>query len=130
MRTAIDDGLLGKGVDLMGCELDLDDVLALARQYIKWMPLCVVEEWVILDAILTDEEQAKVAAAGCQPMFMFAHKVVHDEQRRFEPGDWVRSTIAQTFKHGFLFVTRNTAYVLKGPGQRKSSSLQAIFSIF
>ncbi|MFT2158003.1 DUF6957 family protein [Pseudomonas putida] len=130
MSLSINDGLLGKGVDLMGCELDLADALALARKDFKWMPLCVVEDWVILDAILTDEEQAKVAAAGCQPMFLFAHKVVHDEQRRFEPGDWVRSTIAQTFKDGYLFGTRNTIYVLKGPGYRKSSNLQGIFSIF
>lgn len=28
-------------------------------------------------------------------MFEFAHKVVHDEQRRFEPGEWVRSTIGR-----------------------------------
>jgi hypothetical protein len=46
------------------------------------MPFCVVEDWVMLDAILTEEEQSKVAAAECQPKFVFAHKVVHDEQRR------------------------------------------------
>ncbi|MEW5669104.1 hypothetical protein AB1288_22620 [Pseudomonas putida] len=130
MSGAINDGLMGEGVSLMGCELELADALNLARQHYKWMPLCVVEEWVILDAILTEDELAKVAAAGCQPMFLFAHKVVHDEQRRFEPGNWVRSTIAHTFKEGYLFGTRNTIYVLKGPGQRKSSSLQGIFSIF
>ncbi|MFE2006944.1 DUF6957 family protein [Pseudomonas guariconensis] len=130
MSSAINEGLMGEGVSLMGCELGLAGALALARQRYKRMPLCVVEEWVILDAILTEDEQAKVAAAGCQPMFLFAHKVVHDEQRRFEPGDWVRSTIARTFNEGYLFETRNTVYVLKGPGQRKSSSLQGIFSIF
>lgn len=130
MSGAINDGLMGEGVSLMGCELELADVLILARQHYKWMPLCVVEEWVILDAILTEDELAKVASAGCQPMFLLAHKVVHDEQRRFEPGEWVRSTIAQTFKDGYLFGTRNTVYVLKGSGYRKSSTLQGIFSIF
>lgn len=131
MDSPLSDGLLGKGgVELAGSDLTLDDLLLAARGHFKWMPLCVVEEWVILDAILTEDELTKVAAAGCQPMFLFAHKVVHDEQRRFEPGDWVRSTIAHTFKEGYLFGTRNTIYVLKGPGQRKSSSLQGIFSIF
>lgn len=130
MSSAINDGLMGEGVSLMGCELDLAGALALARQRYKRMPLCVVEEWVILDAILTEDELAKVAAAGCQPMFLFAHNVVHDEQRRFEAGDWVRSTIARTFNDGYFFETRNTVYVLKGAGQRKSSSLQGIFSIF
>lgn len=123
--------LLGEGgVDLVGSGLTLEGVLLAARGHYKRMPLCVVEEWVIMDAILTEDELAKVAAAGCQPMFLFAHKVVHDEQRRFEPGHWVRSTIARAFKVGYLFETRNTVYVLKGPGYRKSSSLQGIFSIF
>jgi len=125
------EGLLGdQGVELKGCDLPLNEALCAARKLYKWMPLCAVEEWVILDAIVTEDERAKVAAAGCQPMFMFAHKVVHDEQRRFEPGHWVRSSMSTSFEEGFLFATRNTVYVLLGPGRRKSSSIQAIFSIF
>lgn len=124
-------GLLGEeGIELQGSELTLDEAVALARKRYKWMPLCAVEEWTILDAIVTDEERAKVAAAGCQPIFMFAHKVVNDEQRRFEPGHWVRSSMGTAFKDGYLFETRNTVYVLLGPGHRKSASIEAIFSLF
>jgi hypothetical protein len=124
-------GLLGEeGIELQGSELTLDEAVALARKRYKWMPLCAVEEWIILDAIVTDDERAKVAAAGCQPMFMFAHKVVDDEQRRFEPGHWVRSSMGTAFKEGYLFETRNSVYVLLGPGHRKSASIEAIFSLF
>ena len=124
-------GLLGEeGIELQGSELTLDEAVALARKRYKWMPLCAVEEWTILDAIVTDEERAKVTAAGCQPIFMFAHKVVDDEQRRFEPGHWVRSSMGTAFKEGYLFETRNTVYVLLGPGHRKSASIEAIFSLF
>ena len=131
MDSPLSDGLMGEGgVDLVGSELSLENLLLAAREHYKRMPLCVVEDWVILDAILTDDELAKVAAAGCQPMFLFAHKVLHDEQRRFEPGNWVRSSMGTRFEEGYLFVTRNTVYVLKGPGHRKPSSIQAIFSIF
>lgn len=131
MNGIIEDGLLGDpGIGLMGSELSLDEAIALARKRYKWMPLCAVEEWIILDAIVTDDERAKVAAAGCQPIFMFAHKVVHDEQRRFEPGHWVRSSMGTAFKEGYLFETRNTVYLLLGPGHRKSSSIEAIFSLF
>ncbi|WP_053160439.1 hypothetical protein [Pseudomonas sp. P1.8] len=127
----IQDGLLGDpGVSLIGAELRLDDALMAARRHYKHLPLCAVEDWIILDAIVTDAERAKVIAAGCQPMFLFAHKVVHDEQRRFESGHWVRSSMGTTFKEGFLFATRNSVYVLLGPGHRKSSSIEAIFSIF
>ena len=129
--SPIQDGLLGDpGVSLMGSDLGLEAVMAAARKRYKWMPLCAVEEWIILDAIVTDEERAKVAAAGCQPMFMFAHKVVDDEQRRFEPGHWVRSSMGTAFKEGYLFETRNTVYVLLGPGHRKPASIEAIFSLF
>ncbi|WP_122335869.1 DUF6957 family protein [Pseudomonas coronafaciens] len=131
MGEAIEGGLLGDpGLRLLGSELSLDDVLNEARKHYKYLPLCVVEEWIILDAIVTDDERAKVAAAGCQPMFLFAHKVVHDEQRRFEPGHWVRSSMGTAFNDGFLFETRNTVYLLLGPGHRKSSSIEAIFSLF
>lgn len=131
MDGIIEDGLLGDpGISLMGSELSLDEAVALARKRYKWMPLCAVEEWTILDAIVTDDERAKVTAAGCQPIFMFAHKVVHDEQRRFEPGHWVRSSMGTAFKEGYLFETRNTVYLLLGPGHRKSSSIEAIFSLF
>ncbi|ANH99247.1 hypothetical protein A8L59_18165 [Pseudomonas koreensis] len=124
-------GLLREeGIELQGSELTLDEALALARKRYKWMPLCAVEEWTVLDAIVTDAERAKVIAAGCQPMFMFAHKVVDDEQRRFEPGHWVRSSMGTAFKEGYLFETRNTVYVLLGPGHRKSASIEAIFSLF
>lgn len=131
MDGIIEDGLLGDpGISLMGSELSLDEAVALARKRYKRMPLCAVEEWIILDAIVTDNERTKVAAAGCQPMFMFAHKVMHDEQRRFEPGHWVRSSMGTAFNDGFLFETRNSVYLLLGPGHRKSSSIEAIFSLF
>lgn len=131
MDGVIEEGLLrDQGVALKGSELWLEEALKEARKRYKWMPLCAVEEWVILDAIVTDVERANVAAAGCQPMFMFAHKVVDDEQRRFEPGHWVRSSMGTTFKEGFLFATRNSVYVLLGPGHRKSATVQEIFSLF
>lgn len=130
MDSPIQDGLLGPGVNLMGAELSLEGALSAAREHYKRLPLCVVEDWIILDAILSDDEREKVAVAGCQPMFLFAHKVVHDEQRRFEPGHWVRSSMGTTFKEGFLFATRNSVYVLLGRGHRKSSSIEAIFSLF
>jgi hypothetical protein len=131
MERRLKQGLLGEeGIALVGSKMSLEDVLLAAREHYKWMPLCVVEEWIILDAIVTDDERAKVTAAGCQPMFMFAHKVVDDERRRFEPGHWVRSSMGTAFKEGYLFETRNTVYVLLGPGHRKSSSIEAIFSLF
>jgi hypothetical protein len=130
MDGSINDGLLvGGGTDLLGSELSLEDALVAARQHYKWMPLCAVKEWVILDAIVNEAEGDKVAALGCLPVFLFAQRVVHDEQRRFEAGHWVRSGMATSFKEGFMFATRNTVYLLLGGGRRKPSSIDVIFSI-
>ena len=131
MDSSLNDSLMGDpGVSLMGAEPCLEDAMAAARKRYKWMPLCAVEDWIILDAIVTDDERAKVAAAGCQPMFLFAHKVVDDEQRRFEPGHWGRSSMGTAFNDGFLFETRNSVYVLLGPGHRKSATIKEIFALF
>lgn len=131
MIGVADEGFLGgSGTSIVGSELDLEDAIEAARKHYKRLPLCAVEEWIILDATVTDDERAKIVAAGCVPMFMFAHKVVDDHQRRFEPGHWVRSSMGTAFTDGFLFATRNTVYVLLGPGHRKSASIQEIFSLF
>jgi len=61
---------------------------------------------------------------------LFAHNVRFDSQRRFDVGDWMRSTFAVSFEEGFLFETRNTVYVLMGNGREKSVSLKTIFSFF
>jgi formate-dependent phosphoribosylglycinamide formyltransferase (GAR transformylase) len=130
MDGSVDYGLLGDpGVVTAGSDLSLEDALALAKTRYRWMPCCVVEDWIIFDVVVTGVELAKVHAAGCLPMILFAHNVRHDDNRRFEPGSWVRSTIATKLDEGFLFVTRNTVYVLKGSGHRKSASLKAIYAI-
>ncbi|WP_420793022.1 DUF6957 family protein [Pseudomonas graminis] len=46
-------------------------------------------------------------------MFLFAHKFMRDEQKRFELCHWVR--MAPSFTEGFLLSARNTVYVLLGP---------------
>lgn len=93
-------------------------------------PFCLVEQWTILRADLTPEEIAKVHAANHLPLFLFAHKVVEDSQQRFQPGDWVRSSMCVTFDEGFMFETKNTVYVLMGPGHEQIASLNTIFSFF
>lgn len=93
-------------------------------------PYCLVEDWTIFKVDLTEDELDKVRAVGQLPLILFAHNVRFDSERRFDVGDWVRSTFAVTFEEGFLFETRNTVYVLCGDGHEKSASLKTIFSIF
>lgn len=90
---------------------------------------CFVEQWTLLRAALNDEEHDKVRSAGHLPLFLFANKVIEDSRLRFQPGDWVRSSMCLTFD-GVMFETRNTVYVLLGPGDEQTASLSVIFSFF
>ena len=58
-----------------------------------------------------------IRATGLEPMFMYAHCVIHDGHGRFPPGGWVRSTLCKSFDGVCLFETRNTVYVLMGNGR-------------
>jgi len=111
--------------------VDSDEILmGLVQALYPRKPYCLVEDWTIFRAEVTEDELRKIHAAGKLPLVLFAHNVRFDSERRFDVGDWVRSTMAISFQDGFLFETWNTTYVLKGPGHEKSASLEAIFSFF
>ncbi|MEG0966949.1 MAG: hypothetical protein RSG92_16425 [Pseudomonas sp.] len=91
---------------------------------------CIVQQWTIVRAIASDGDLTKIHVHGHLPLFVFAEKVILDSRRRFEYGNWVRSTMAISFQDGFLFETKNTVYVLAGDGDEKSASLAAILSLY
>ncbi|MHA6181699.1 DUF6957 family protein [Pseudomonas extremaustralis] len=134
MSTDEDEGagelLDGPGEARYG-SLGSDEILiGLVQALYPGKPYCLVENWTILRADVTDDELKKIQAAGQLPLVLFAHNVRFDSQRRFDVGDWMRSTFAISFEEGFLFETRNSVYVLMGPGHEKSVSLKTIFSFF
>ena len=101
---------------------------ALATERFPKKPYCLVRDWTIFRIEVTPEELSKVHATGQLPMIVFAHNVAEDSQGRFERGDWVRSTMCSSFNDGVLFETRNTIYVLIGPGHEQSATLKEVFS--
>lgn len=130
-QNECDDELLGGPGDPLQGSLDTDEqLIELARALYPYKPYCLVENWTIFNVDVSEEERNKIHAAGQLPMILFAHNVRFDSERRFDVGDWVRSTFATTFEEGFLFETRNTIYVLKGPGYEKSASLETVLSFF
>ncbi|WP_372028443.1 hypothetical protein [Pseudomonas kurunegalensis] len=115
---------------LYGLDFSREEAIATAEQRWPLKAYCVVEDWTIFRVGLNAEELKRVHAAGHLPFFMFAHKVVEDSQHRFQPGDWVRSSMCTAFTDGVFFETRNTVYVLLGQGHEQTASLKAIFSFF
>ena len=100
---------------------------ALVSEHFSDKPYCLVEDWTVFCIDVTPEELTKIQAAGQLPMIVFAHNVVEDSQGRFERGDWVRSSMCTGFENG-VFETRNTVYILVGPGHEQPASLKDVFS--
>lgn len=111
--------------------MDSDEILiGLVQALYPGKPYCLVEDWTIFKIDVTEDEFTKIQAAGQMPLIVFARNVRFDSERRFDTGDWVRTTFATSFEEGFLFETRNTVYVLAGAGYEKSASFSTIMSIF
>ncbi|MNP49033.1 hypothetical protein D3C76_1431940 [compost metagenome] len=111
--------------------MDTDEILiGLVQALYPGKPYCLVEAWTIFKVDVTEDELAKIQAAGQMPLIVFARNVRFDSERRFDVGDWVRTTFATSFEEGFLFETRNTVYVLAGVGYEKTASFSTIMSIF
>lgn len=106
----------------------ISEARAMVNRHFPGKAYCLVEDWTVFRLDVTPEEVTKLHAVGQLPMIVFAHNVVEDSQGRFDRGDWVRSSICTSFKDGVVFETRNTAYVLIGPGHEQPASLKEVFS--
>jgi hypothetical protein len=92
-------------------------------------PYCLVRAWSIIEVDVSEDYKASLATDGLSPFVLYASDVVLHSSGKRSPGDWVRSTFQRSFTSGFLFETRNTTYVLMGPGLRKKASIQAVLAI-
>lgn len=125
-----DELLEGSSLALEGSTSSAVEAVELVTRRFPHKPYCLVEQWTIFRADLTADELERVHAANHLPLFLFAHKVLEDSRGRFQPGDWVRSSMCVTFEDGVMFETKNSVYVLIGPGHEQTASLKTIFSFF
>lgn len=118
--------LFGGGTPQSGCALSVDEAIAWSQSSEPALPICLVKNWVWLDLDATDQEKQIIISKGALPSVLFAHNVIYDSAKRFSPGNWVRSTALVSHRKNFLFETRNTRYVLMGPGLRKTATPLAV----
>ena len=111
-----------------GTSLEQEKLISMVTSRFPAKPYCIVSNWRLFKADLMPEELVSVENAGYLPLFVFAFDVILDSQGRFQPGNWVRSSMCVKFLEGFLFETRNTVYVLVGDGEELKASLKTIFS--
>ncbi|WP_409455347.1 DUF6957 family protein [Pseudomonas aeruginosa] len=113
---------------MAGCELSVKDARAWLNSMEPSRPFCLVAEWSWLDLDTPDNAQDRSGGAR-PPAVIYSNYVLFDSRYRFPVGGWVRSTMLVTLREGVIFETRNTRYLLMGPGVRKTTSLSAVGSI-
>lgn len=123
--------LYGAGEVMPGIEMTMEQARdrVLASDLSSFVPYCIVRDWIWIDLVLPDPALEQFQAAGQQPVMLYSHSVLYDSARRFDVGDWVRTTPLVTFSEGCFFRTRNSLYVLVGDGVRKRAELPTVMSI-
>lgn len=123
--------LYGAGEVMPGIEMTMEQARdrVLASDLSSFVPYCIVRDWIWIDLILPDPALEQFQAAGQQPVMLYSHSVLYDSARRFDVGDWVRTTPLMTFSDGCFFRTRNSLYVLVGDGVRKRAELTTVMSL-
>ena len=121
--------VLSAGEEIGGCQLATPDAVAFASLRFPSRAYCLVAEWAILDLDVTPPQQKAITDRGFIPALVYALTVIQDSRGRFQPGDWVRTTLGVSFTHACLFETKNTVYVLIGAGRRVSTDLNFALSL-
>lgn len=114
---------------MSGSGMNDTEAMAYARQHFVYGGYCLVRNWRWLDLETTESQRLLMAQTRRQPALIYAHTVIYDSERRWDVGDFVRTSLLHQHD-GFHFRTLNTAYLLLGPGTRIRVSADAVASIF
>lgn len=121
--------LYSAGMPMPGSDMSDGEALAHARQHFPYGNYCLVRDWRWLDLEVTEIQRLLLAKTGRQPALIYAHTVIYDSERRWDVGDFVRTSLLHQ-NEGFQFRTLNSVYLLLGPGTRIRASADAVASIF
>ncbi|VVO40334.1 DUF6957 family protein [Pseudomonas fluorescens] len=100
----------GAGEEIPSWSGSQEDLISLAGRSFPGKPFCIVRQWILIDLIVTPEENEKLTKLGLLPATLFG---------RFEPTMWARSNFGKSFTEGCFFETKDTVYLLLGSGLRK-----------
>lgn len=112
-----------------GCsQRSVPAMIEYVKTHLSPYPYSVVADWKWIDMDASQETRDSLDSYGLKPSALFAHRVITDERMR--PFKSVRTTLLQRFHKNCIFLTRNTAYILTGPGTRVSIDTRVFISIF
>ena len=126
----IADLLYGDGIQMPGAKVSQEEAVRIVRDRHPYAEYCIVSKWRWIDLDVTPEQRAELARTNRQPVVIYADTVIYDSQRRWDVGDFVRTSYLHKFEDGFIFQTLNTIYILIGDGIRTRASLETLGRIF
>lgn len=109
-----------------GSQMTDDEALKFMRNKRLSVEFCLVRDWIWVDLNITPAQLAELEKTRRQPAIIFAHRVIYDSARRWDVGDFVRTSPLHEFRDGCLFQTLNSVYVLLGNGQKKQATLDTV----
>lgn len=126
----ITDLLYGDGIQMPGAKVSQDEAVRIARERHPYSEYCLISDWRWIDLDVTSAQLNELTRTNRQPVVIYAHTVIYDSQRRWDVGDFVRTSYLHKFEQGFIFQTLSTVYILIGDGIRTRASLETLGRIF
>ncbi|WP_147429957.1 DUF6957 family protein [Pseudomonas alloputida] len=124
MNELLEDVLYGPAQVLMGSALTDDALLAAAREEFEGREYRVVRNWMILDVMVSEQDEKNIHARELQPSTLFAGQVLYDS-RGVRQGTAMLSGFMRHVEDCF-FEAEEMVYVLGGRGARKHVSMPAL----
>ncbi|WP_313506314.1 DUF6957 family protein [Stutzerimonas kunmingensis] len=122
--------LFSSGSPMPGAKVSQDEAVRIVRERYPYAEYCLVSRWRWIDLDVTPEQRNELARTNRQPVVIYAHTVIYDSQRRWDVGDFVRTSYLHKFEDGFIFKTLNSIYILIGDGIRTRASIETLGRIF
>lgn len=126
----IADLIYGAGVLMRGSEMDEFQAVEYLRSHFPLSEYCLVRDWIWVDVNVNADQLSRIERNSCRPVVLYAHTVLYDSSRRYDVGDFVRSSLLHRHHEMGLFQTINTIYVMLGDGVRKRSDLGVVGKIY
>lgn len=127
---ALNDLLYSPGEPMNGSTMTDEQALDFARERFSYGEFCLVRDWRWIDLDVSEAQHVELEKTRRQPAIIYAHTVIYDSARRWDVGDFVRTSPLHRFEEGFLFKTLNSTYILLGEGVRKRAALETVGRIF
>lgn len=102
-----------------GCsEESVEQVIVRAKELFPNKPCCVVSRWCWADVDISARDNEEFQRMGVQACFIYSNNIIRDEIDPWAEGSCVRTSFLEAFHDRCIFSTRNTNYLLVGPGVR------------